>query len=329
MRVICIFLCSTLLFSCSTGNQEPKSMPESTAPKTLGAFMGMSPIDRPLLLSPDLLGSSLDEYNGTFSPDGKEFFFTTNTPIQGYISQTKMDSSGTWSEPRVASFSGEYSEYDPLFSPDGSRLYFSSERPAPGSVDSGRTGIWYVEREEAGWSKPKYVDLGDQANYFSSVTNEGIIYFNSWDTGDLYRATPIDSEYEVEALPEILNTENGEGDPFISSDEDYLIFRGYNNTLGRGDHYISFNIDGEWTEPQNLGEPYNSSSHEMCPYVTRDGKYFIFASTRILDPYLAEPNESVSSLRNKHASADNGQLNIYYVSADFIEKFRTQSQSNN
>lgn len=294
--------------------------------KGAGAFMGMMPTDTPKLLRPDLLASPLDEYNGTFSPDGDEFFFTTSAPGLGIISYTKMDESGKWSIPRVADFSGAYSEYDPLFSPDGNRLYFSSERPTVQGDESGNTNIWYVERQDSAWSVPNLVWLDSSSCYHSSLTNDGSIYFNIWDTGDMYKATPNADGHEVILLDSILNSSNGEGDPFIAPDESYLIYRGYNNTIGRGDLYISFQINGAWTAPENLGEPINSEAHEMCPYVTTDGQFFIFASARLTESFESSAGADLTEVHKKFRSGDNGQLNIYYMSADFIEEMRKKHE---
>ncbi len=305
---------------CILGCQQPSSSFEETV--VAGKFMGMSPTDQPQLLAPELLASSLTEYNGTFNPEGDEFFFTTNTPSKGIICYTQMGEDGHWAEPRVSSFSGTYSEYDPLFTPDGNRLYFSSERPVPGNDQNTYTNLWYVERSGDTWSEPTYVDVNGFGNYYSSLTSSGEIYFNVWNNGDMFKATPGKDKYTVERLPDILNSDNGEGDPFISPDEDYLIFRGYNNSLGNGDLFISFFINGSWTAPENLGEPINSPYHEMCPYVTVDKKYFIFASSRLMDKYPAEAGASIHGLRSKHQTFDNGDQNIYYMSAGFIEQMK-------
>ena len=287
-----------------------------------GVYMNMKPTKTPVLLAPGLLASSLDEYNGTFSPDGKEFFFTTNTPSKGIISKTTLGEDGKWAKATIAPFSGIYSEYDPLFSPDGNSLYFTSERPVDTTAPYGKTHIWYVEKQNAAWSQPKLLELEKQGVYYSSITQNGTIYFNIWDTGDMYKANKTGTGYEIEKLSEILNTKNGEGDPFISPEEDYLIFRGYNNSLGLGDLYISYKIGENWTAPENLGEPINSRYHEMCPYVTVDGKYFIFASSRIEKEYPSKANNNLAETRKKHHTVDNGKLNIYYISADFIKEKR-------
>lgn len=318
--LIPIYLFLFILVFSFFGCQQQSSNPEEL--EVEGEFMNMIPTIQPQLLVPELLASSLTEYNGTFNPEGDEFFFTTNTPSRGIICYTRMGPDGQWMEPKVAGFSGTYSEYDPLFSPDGNRLYFSSQRPIPENDKNTYTNIWYVERAGDSWSEPVYVDLNGYGNYYSSITNSGNIYFNVWNNGDMFKAIPAGDGYEVERLPDVLNSDEGEGDPFISPDEDYIIFRGYKNSLGNGDLFISFNIDGQWTVPENLGEPINSQYHEMCPYVTIDKQYFIFASSRLKDKYPAIGGGNVKELRSKHQTFDNGDQNIYYMSAGFIEEMK-------
>ena len=315
LKLTSVLLCLLLFSGC-------KDQPQKEEQGVYGTFMNMKPTEIPILLSPELIASSLDEYNGTFSPDGEEFYFTTNTPKKGIICYTRLDENGQWIEPKVASFSGKYSEYDPLFSPDGKRLYFSSERPPNEENTSGKTNIWFVEKLSNTWSNPKYLALERTGVYYSSITNNGEIYFNIWATGDMYKASYTTNGYEIETLADVLNSENGEGDPFISPEEDYIIFRGYNNSLGQGDLFISYKIGESWTVPENLGEPINSIAHEMCPYVTLDGRFLIFSSDRITKQYSPNADENLEGIREKHHTIDNGELNVYYISADFIEEKR-------
>ena len=42
--------------------------------------------------------------------------------------------------------------------------------------------------------------------------------------------------------------------------------------------------------------------------------------------YSAKADENVEEVREKHTSLDNGQLNIYYMSADFIEEKRKKHE---
>ncbi|MCH2214621.1 MAG: hypothetical protein MK086_05570 [Flavobacteriales bacterium] len=319
IRRVVIFLFSLILIVSGCSNPETHKSKEN---QKLGVFMGMKPSYTPQLLAPDLLASSMDEYNSAFSPDGTEFFFTSYLqPNLGIISYTRMNEDGTWIAPQVASFSGVFSEYDPLFSPDGKRIYFSSERPGP--VDStAKTRIWFSEKKGGAWAEPVLAIEDSSGVYHSSVTSDGHIYLNIWDTGDMYKVTQSDSGYVIFRLDSVLNTNNSEADPFISPDEDYMIFRGYNDSFGRGDLYISYNIDGKWSEAQNLGEPINSTSHEMCPVVSPDGKFFLWASGRRLNDLNTKPGTKLSEIRMRSNSYDNRRMNLFYISADFIKEMQ-------
>jgi Tol biopolymer transport system component len=313
-----IFLLMCIIQGCTS----------TTVIKLKGPFFGIKPTDTPQLVVPEIVSSNLVENNGTFSPDGKEFYYTLFFPKQGIISFMKMNTDNSWSKPAIAKFSGVHSDVDPLFSPDGSRIYFTSNRPVTSTASVNRNNIWYVERVNNEWSAPKFIPLTEDGDYYSSVTKSGVIYFNVWRTGDIYKAVKSDSNYVTEKISKIINTDKDDGDPFISPEEDYIIFRGNNrtDTFGAMDLYISFNINNEWTEPENLGEPINSSSSEICPLVTADGKLFIFSSNRMKNDFKPEPFTLLEPYREKFKSFDNGTFNIYSISADFIELRRKKHQ---
>lgn len=286
-----------------------------------GIFLGLEPTDKPQLL-PGFINSAMIEFNGTFNPEGTEFYYTTDIPRQGMIAHTRMLPDSTWSTPALAAFSGTYSDYDPLFTPDGNRLYFSSRRPAT-RTSKENSGIWFVERTSSDWSNPIYVPLGDMSAFYSSVTTNGQIYFNAGSPGRLYKALPMGNIYRVEPVKQMLDSSQSELDPFIAPDESYVIFRGYGDkSYGRADLFISFNLNGEWTPAENLGSKINSSAQEVCPYVTADSRFFIFSSDRLAEPYPLQPGTSLSKFQDKFGTSDNAQQNIYYMSADFIEDFR-------
>ncbi|WP_395375909.1 TolB family protein [Marinicella sp. W31] len=296
-----------------------------------GPFFGVVPDETPRLLAPNLIMSPFTEYNGAFNPAGTEFYYTISIPgkiqgFQGIIAYTQLKKDGTWSPPLIAPFSGEYSDYDPIFSPDGSKLYYSSRRPLPNKPESIQNNVWFVERNDHGWGQPQLIKLTDKGNTYNSLTRSGTLYFNTWSTGEMLTADKKkDGTYEIKTLPFPVNSEgNYDGDPFVSPEGDYLIFRRDRGqgTLGKGDLFITFNIKGVWTDPENLGEPINSKDHEMCPSVTPDGKIFIFSSNRKYADYQLNPNTPVIDIIDKYKSADNGRENIYYMSTGFIEKFR-------
>ncbi|MGD1846602.1 MAG: hypothetical protein ACFB10_14540 [Salibacteraceae bacterium] len=324
---ICLSLLTLALLACQTEIPPPpqaEAAPEKIVVK--GPWMGMQPTETPKLLAPQLLASPIREYNAAFSPDGTSFYYTLNYPGQGVIVETQLQEDNTWAAPVVAPFSGKWSEYDPLFSPDGKFLYFSSERPTPDDPQNTKSNIWRLTKEGNSWGAPEYVSLGTTGNYHSSLDEDGHLYFNRWSDGDLYKASPEASGYSVEKIPGWPEASQGEGDPFIGPQGDYLIFRGYENTLGRGDLYISYRTPQGWTPAINLGVPINSPAQEMCPYVTSDGQFFLFASGRKQTPYQPQPGAEIDPIVAKNISFDNGWENLYYVSADFIETLRPKNE---
>ena len=36
--------------------------------------------------------------------------------------------------------------------------------------------------------------------------------------------------------------------------------------------------DGTFEKSKNLGPPINTEGHELCPYISRDGRYFYYTS---------------------------------------------------
>jgi hypothetical protein len=92
-----------------------------------------------------------------------------------------------------------------------------------------------------------------------------------------------------------VNTENYEGDVYISPDESYIIFCSERpNNKGKGDLYISFkNAKGEWMPSKHM-ESISTEAYEFCPFVTHDQKFLFFTRS--------------------------GE--IYWVSAEIINRYR-------
>lgn len=290
-------------------------------------FFGLSNTQKAQILLPDIVSSIAWETNGNFSPDGKVFLYSTNFMWAGttIIHMTLNDDS--WSEPEIASFSGEYADIDPIFSPDGSRVYFTSRRPIdknyPNKTD---TNLWYVDvLEDGGFGEPKQVSLkinNDKKQAYNSVTREGTIYFHQRDSvsNDIYRAVWNSSEYEVERLDLSINSSNSEADPYISPNEDYLIFTS-DRPGGYGDYdlYISFRVNGTWSQPINLGEDVNSIDKDFAPCM--NSGILTFTSGRMIEPWNKDAKKDFKTLMSKFMSADNQTDNIWYVHFD-PEKYK-------
>ncbi len=303
---------------------EPETMPQ-------GPYLGQTASDSPTIFASDFISTNLNELNGNFGPEGKEFFFSLDAPRGDFatILHTTMDSAGTWSEVKIAPFSGKFSDVDPVFSPQGDQIYFCSDRPRLSDTSRTDFDIWRVKKEGNDWGAPTHLghNLNTSSNdWYCSSTTDGKLYYSTWDpekrTDDIFVAAP-ENDYQPVNIGDDVNTGAAEFDPFISPDESYLLFSSYRRSgHGNADLFISFKVNGEWSKAINLGEKINSSGKDYCPWVSRDGKYLFFTSMRTETPYNEMENLSLSGLRNKMQAIDNGMGNVYWVKADFLEELR-------
>lgn len=263
---------------------------ESSEIKTdsLKLYLGQRPPSTtPEIFAPNIISNEGEyEFGSVFNKDVNEFFYGLVVDRKERIGYSKR-TGNTWSEPKVLSKEDQYGRNDPFLSPDENRLYFISQRALDGLGESKDYDIWYVERTKEGWSEP--INAGSNINsdvdeYYISFTNDGTMYFSSNRAGesfDIYSSKFIDGEYQ-EAIPlsDAINTPAYEADVFIDPNETYIIFCATRQDgLGRGDLYISFrNTDGTWTKSKNMGERINTKNHELCPFVSKDGKYLFYTS---------------------------------------------------
>ena len=278
--------------------------------KLTGPYFGQKPPGIiPEIFAPGLISTELRELNSVFTPDGKEFYCSINTPGKGYKIYFTRETKEGWTKPLPVAFSSDYSDVDMCITHDGQRMYFGSSRPSEGT-DKSDFKIWYVNRVGDGWSNAKYLDApindGQRALY-PTVSIKGTMYFqairdDSYGDRDIYYSNFMDNQFSAPIhLGKEINTEYGEGDVLIAPDESFMIVNsnGRPDDMGGGDLYISFkNEDGSWSDLTNMGEPINSTETDYCPMLSPDGKYFFFTSRR------------------------SGNGDIYWVDAKIIEELK-------
>ena len=288
----------------------------------------------PQLFLPGIVNTSLFEMNSMFSVSGNEFYYSIADPYQNYNTIVFVAKENeAWGKAEIVSFSGMYSDFDPFINYEGTKLYFCSRRPLKYSDNNrGDANIWYVEKNKKDWSNPKA--LGNEINseydeYYISISKKGTKYFSStkpegigaW---DIYFAIEHNSESRVYNIGEPVNSKYREWDPFISADEDFIIFTSDRpGGFGGGDLYISYKQSkGEWGNPINLGEKINTTDYEFCPFVSRNKEYLYFSrfggSTESL---ITDSKKSMLELQEKLNSTDNGLGNIYRIRIKELEAY--------
>ncbi len=266
----------------------------ATSPPETSAYLGQErPGATPLPFAPGIVSvGDRYEYGSVWSEDGTELYFGVLVDGRAEIHETRWDGT-SWTKPDVVVSDPHHSVNDPFLSPDGQRLYFISDRPDHdgGTPEDDPTyDIWFVEREGTGWGAPENVGPpvnSDHNEYYVSFGASGALYFasdrNASRAGDfdLYRAAPHDAGFrDARRLHGDVNTGHYEADAFVSPDESYLVFSSARpGGRGRGDLYVSFRRDdGSWGSGKSLGDAINTEGHELCPFVTADGKYLFYTS---------------------------------------------------
>ncbi|WP_422080529.1 carcinine hydrolase/isopenicillin-N N-acyltransferase family protein [Ulvibacterium sp.] len=247
------------------------------------------PTTTPKVFAPDLISKKGEyEFGSVFNEKGTEFFYAVNVNGKEEIRCSELAAS-EWSKPKTI-FSHElYGYNDPFLSTDEQRLYFISQRSMDGLTKKDDYDIWYANRTENGWSEP--MNAGPNINtdadeYYISFTNDGTMYFSSNKNNgnfDIYISEMVDGEFQdPESLGEAINTSHYEADVFVAPDGSYLIFCATRpDGFGQGDFYISFkDTDGTWTKSRNMGDLVNSKGHELCPFVSKDGKFLFYTSNQ-------------------------------------------------
>lgn len=249
---------------------------------------------KPEVFAPGII-SKKDEYEfgSVFNKDATAFFYGVDMGGRSEIRYSELREEG-WSKPRTMLSHKEYGFNDPFLSPDEKRLYFISQNVLDGDGAKRDYDIWYVERTGDEWSEP--INAGRNINsagneYYISFTHDGTMYFSSnkkvpgrgYNGFDLFFSKSVDGEFqEAVRLGDAINTKYYEADVFIAPDESYIIFCADRpEGLGRGDLYISFKqADGSWTKSMSMGSRINTEGHELCPFVSNDGKYFFYTSNQ-------------------------------------------------
>jgi WD40-like Beta Propeller Repeat len=296
------------------------------------------PLPQAAVFAPNVISTGDYESHATFTPDGREIYFLKMAPnFSRWSIFVSRYGNGGWSQPEVASFSGQYQDADPYITADGKHFYFISDRPInPGDERQSHHDIWVMDKADAGspqngsvlianWSAPRHLSSpvnSDADEYYPIVLKNGTLYFGSERKGcngpcDIYRGVPErDGSYTVENLGAPINTAAGEYEAFVTEDEQFMLLAVIKrpDSMGDFDLYLSRKQPGgKWAEPTNLGLEINSPARELSPKLSPDGKYVVWTSAR--SPTLAPKptRRSTAQVMQELHSPGNGVGDIYQI----------------
>ncbi len=241
------------------------------------------------------VNSTYTEYNPVVSADESVLAFTALRPNTGktrtnekFIEEilVSTNSAGTWSIPQVIPVASDYNVGTAGISPDGQKMLIFMG----GATDPG--GIFQITKAGSTWSKPSIVSASlnsPSVETTASITPDGkTIYFASDRKGgkgglDIYKTTmqPNGTWSAPINLGAPVNTEANEDAPFIHPDQRTLFFTSDgHNTMGGRDIFKSTLLNNQWSNPENMGYPINTTANDNYFTLLADGRRAYFSSDR-------------------------------------------------
>ncbi len=265
--------------SVSLGQSQQPGLLDLTGP-----YLGQKPPGLvPEVFGPGVISTDDWEFSITFSKNGEELLFSRrqSDSIGNRLFYMKIEE-GKWSVPHSPPFALDCREFEPNFAPDGMHLYYNSRRPLPGDVNSPHPfNLWIVYKQETDWSEPEMIGspIMELFPMFATQGKDGTLYFTGNIERGIYSAEYKDGNFvNPHRLPDVINSCNSAGHPFIDPDERFLIFDSNIDEQGTKNLYVSFNNKGKWTESINMNQFYPFPEHAAIPYLSFDGKYLFFTS---------------------------------------------------
>jgi hypothetical protein len=294
----------------------------------LPACADAADIPKPEMIGEGVVSTADDEFGGALSPDGKTIDYDITVPPHYlYIICESHLVEGKWQRPEVLPFSGLYRDTDPVLTPDGKTLLFASDRPRNG-VESRSFYIWAAAKTARGWDEPRVLEgpvNSEGSQVFASMAANGNIYFTSDRQNgefDIYCSRLVQGKYQpAESLGPAIN---GEGiwslEAFVAPDESYLLIGSFGRqpSFGNSDLFISYNQNGAWSKPKNLGPVINTAAREYSPRVTADGQWLIFTSEQGMQTEKRDRPFTSDEFSEKARGILNGLGNIYRIPMDYV-----------
>jgi hypothetical protein len=171
----------------------------------------------------------------------------------------------------------------PVFSPDLMEMYWGKYTIYPTYQ---RIELAFVEVEDTQWTQmqnPPFVDLNyGENNPWFSESGDTLYFISHRPGGFIFYVTRTPTGWSQPASLNIpLPPNSGTGWQFsITSDKTIYFEIWANNGSSPPDIYRTSYVGGQYTMPENIGMPVNSSGNEFNPYIDPDERFLMFLSDR-------------------------------------------------
>ncbi len=259
------------------------------------------PVDKQIEI--EHLSESVNTMNSEFAPlpySDDIFYFSSTMANQSKIFRSQLKA-GNWTKAIQPNFpnikNGHVSNGS--FTPDNKRFYFTICETAQFDHIKSTCDIYVTVRSDGDWMTPKklrdYVKLEGTTATHPFVIHKGqteILFFSSDRKGsiggmDIWYMTrnASSSDYDF-TLPQnagpLINTIGDEITPYYDQSDKTLYFSSNGHaTIGGFDIFKSKDTPDDWSNPENIGLPYNSSADDYY-FVKNESKTGGFFSSNRL-----------------------------------------------
>lgn len=176
-------------------------------------------------------------------------------------------------------------DFNAAFSPDGRCFYFSRR-------SNGQSDIFVTTVKNGEWSNAKKTSFSttEYSEADPAFDNQGKLYFISnrpryssdsiRDYDIWYVEDASNGEWSSPRSLDIVSSDSSEFYISFSENGDLYFASARQGGLGEEDVYVSRNVNGNYSAPENLGPVINSAHSEYDPGVSPDGEFLVFASKR-------------------------------------------------
>lgn len=247
----------------------------------------------------NIINSPYGDYSPVLSIDESTIYFTSrrlrNDSSNYYVKDIydgkhyediyvshKYD--GVWHEPEMLGISTEGHEATVNISTDGQTLFIYKD-------DNGDGNIYISNREGEDWSQPfkigSDVNLESRETHAHTTPDGKLLFFVSDRKGglggqDIYmcKKLPNGEWAKAQNLGNVINTPYDEDGVFIHPDGKTMYFssKGHNSIGGYDIFYSVMDDVGNWSKPENLGYPVNSTDNDVFFVTSADGKRGYYSS---------------------------------------------------
>lgn len=252
------------------------------------------------------ISTTADEYLGTLSPDGSQFYFTRRKDVvdqspfshgekvsKEFFSFSEKKGGGFGAgAPLPSPFNRALSEGSPTINITNDMLIFTKLVSTNGYHNY---DLYYSEFVDDEWTEPQSlgpnINRSDSWESQASLSSDGKLLFFASDRPGSYGGADIwysqrnsDGSWRKPVnLGPTINTPENERSPFLHTDSKTLYFSssGHDGMGGQDIFFSKLDEKNRWTIPTNIGYPINSENDEVDFFVSLDGKTGYFSSNNI------------------------------------------------